>query len=53
MEHKHSGGRIKGRKGKGKLALVHGGEYVLPVGVAPTVAQKKAVAKRKSRARKM
>ena len=48
-----TGGRIKGKKGKGKLALVHGGEYVLPVGVAPTVAQKKAVAKRKARAKKM
>ena len=42
-----TGGRIKGKKGKGKLALVHGGEYVLPVGVAPTVAQKKAVANEK------
>jgi len=47
-----TGGRVKGKKGKAKIAMVHGGEYVLPVGVKPTVAQKKAVAKRKSRARK-
>jgi hypothetical protein len=30
------------------LAVVHGGEFVLPVGVAPTSAQKKAVAKKKA-----
>jgi hypothetical protein len=36
------GGRVK-RTGK---ALVHKGEFVLPVGVAPTKAQKKAVKKR-------
>ena len=47
-----TGGKVKGKKGKGRLALVHGGEYVLPVGIKPTVAQKKAVAKRKARAKK-
>ena len=37
------GGRVK-RTGK---AIVHKGEYVLPVGVAPTKAQKAKVAKKK------
>ena len=43
------GGKVPGKKGKAKMAIVHGGEYVLPVGVKPTVGQKKAVAKRKAR----
>lgn len=43
------GGKVPGQKGKPRLAVVHGGEYVLPVGVAPTAAQKKAVAKRKAK----
>ncbi len=47
-----TGGRVKGKRGKAKMAIVHNGEYILPVGVAPTLAQKKAVAKRKARARK-
>ena len=47
-----TGGVVKGKKGKARLAQVHGGEYVLPIGVKPTVAQKKAVAKRKAKARK-
>ena len=47
-----NGGTVKGKKGKGRLAVVHGGEFVLPVGVKPTVAQKKEVAKRKARAKK-
>ena len=47
-----NGGTVKEKKGKGKLAVVHGGEFVLPVGVKPTVAQKKEVAKRKARAKK-
>jgi hypothetical protein len=42
-----SGGRVKGKKGKAMRAIVHGGEYVLPVGVKPTASQKKAVAKNK------
>ena len=41
------GGRVKGKKGAPRKAIVHGGEYVLPVGVKPTAAQKKAVAQRK------
>ena len=43
-----NGGRVPGKRGKAKLAVVHGGEFVLPVGVAPTSAQKKAVAKKKA-----
>ena len=38
-----------GKVGKTGLALIHRGEYVLPAGVAPTAAQKKAVAKRKAK----
>lgn len=41
------GGRVPGKKGAPRKAVVHGGEYVLPVGVAPTKAQKAAVAKLK------
>ena len=42
------GGRVP-RTGK---ALIHKGEYILPVGVAPTKAQKKAVAKGKAKGKK-
>ena len=41
------GGRVPGKRGKPVKAIVHGGEFVLPVGVAPTKAQKMAVARRK------
>ena len=47
-----NGGKVKGAKNRAKMAIVHGGEYVLPVGVKPTKAQKSAVAKRKARAKK-
>ncbi len=47
-----NGGKVKGKKGSAKMAIVHGGEYVLPVGVKPTKAQKSAVAKKKARAKK-
>jgi outer membrane lipoprotein SlyB len=43
-----NGGRVK-RTGK---ALVHKDEYVLPAGVKPTAAQRKAVAKRKADSKK-
>ena len=43
-----NGGRVK-RTGK---ALVHKGEYVLPVGVAPTKTQKAKVAKKKAGGKK-
>lgn len=36
------GGRVPGAKGKPVKAIVHGGEYVLPAGVKPTMAQKKS-----------
>jgi len=40
------GGRVPGKRGKPKIAVIHGGEFILPVGVAPTKAQKSAVAKK-------
>ena len=48
-----TGGLIKGsnKKGQAKLIKAHVGEYVLPVGVKPTMTQKKAVAKRKMKAK--
>ena len=39
------GGKVPGKKGKPVKAIVHGGEYVLPASVKPTMAQKRAVAK--------
>lgn len=39
------GGPVPGPRGKAVKAIVHGGEFVLPAGVKPTKAQKKAVAK--------
>ena len=47
-----NGGRVKGKRGKAKIAQVHAGEYILPVGVAPTLKQKKVVAKRHAKAKK-
>ena len=41
------GGKVPGAKGKPKIAIIHGGEYILPIGVKPTKAQKSAVARRK------
>lgn len=46
------GGTVPGKRGRPVKAVVHGGEYVLPVGVKPTAAQKKAVSKMKADARK-
>ena len=40
------GGRITVKKRKPKAIVAHGGEYILPVGVKPTKAQKAEVAKR-------
>lgn len=37
------GGKVPGPKGKPVKAIVHGGETVLPAGVKPTMAQKKAI----------
>ena len=41
------GGAVK----KTGVALVHSGEWILPKGVKPTVAQRKAVAKGKAKAK--
>lgn len=47
-----TGGRVPGKRlGAPKKILAHTGEYVLPVGVRPTQAQRKAVAKRKAAAK--
>ena len=46
-----NGGPVKGRKGAPRKAIVHGGEYVLPVGVKPTATQRKAVAARNKKAK--
>ena len=43
---------VKGKRGKPVKILAHGSEYILPVGVKPTSAQKKEVAKRKKKAMK-
>jgi hypothetical protein len=43
------GGKVPGKKGAPKMILAHGGEYVLPVGVKPTKAQKAKVAKGKAK----
>lgn len=40
------GGRVPGARGKPVKAMLHAGEVVLPVGVAPTMAQKRAIRKR-------
>ena len=47
-----TGGVIKGKRGRSKKIIAHAGEYVLPLGVKPTVAQKQEVAKRKAKAKK-
>lgn len=40
------GGRVPGKRGMPVKAILHGGETVLPAGLAPTMAQKKAIRKR-------
>ena len=47
------GGRVRAPRGKPVHAIVHGGEYILPIGVSPTMSQKKAVAKRHLKSPKM
>lgn len=48
-----TGGRVPGKKiGAPRMALVHTGEFMLPVGVKPTAAQKKAVAALKAKEKK-
>lgn len=43
------GGRVPGKRGTAKKAIVHSGEFILPIGIPPTKAQKAKVAKLKSR----
>ena len=47
-----TGGLIRAPKGRPVPILAHGQEYVLPVGVKPTKAQKRAVAQNKKKAKK-
>lgn len=44
-----NGGRVGGKKGKAIKIIAHGGEYVLPLNVKPTKAQKAVVRKNKSK----
>ena len=46
------GGKVMATKGKQVPALIHGGEYVLPVSAKPTKAQMAIVAKNKRDAKK-
>ena len=43
------GGKVPGKKGMPKVIVAHAGEYVLPVSVKPTKAQKLAVKKLKAK----
>jgi hypothetical protein len=47
-----TGGKVMAPKNKPVPALIHGGEYILPVNAKPTKAQKAIVAKNKLDARK-
>ena len=47
-----SGGAVPGRRGKAKVILAQGGEYVLPANAKPTKAQKAIVARNKKNAKK-
>ena len=47
-----NGGAVGGKKGKGKLILAHGGEFVLPANAPPTRNQRAIVAKNKAAAKK-
>ena len=47
-----NGGAVGGKRGKAKVILAHGGEYVLPVNAKPTKAQKAIVARNKKNAKK-
>jgi hypothetical protein len=53
LEKMKTGGPVKMAKGrKTAVVMLHAGEYILPKGVKPTATQKKAVAKRKAKAKK-
>jgi len=42
-----TGGRVPGKKGKAIKIVAHSGEYILPLNVKPTKAQKAVVRKNK------
>ena len=44
-----TGGRVPGKKGKAIKVIAHSGEYILPLNVKPTKAQKAVVRKNKSK----
>ena len=44
-----TGGRVPGKKGKAIKIVAHSGEYILPLNVKPTKAQKAVVRKNKSK----
>lgn len=44
-----TGGRVPGKKGKAIKVVAHSGEYILPLNVKPTKAQKAVVRKNKSK----
>ena len=46
-----SGGKVPGKRGKAKVILAHGGEYILPANAKPTKVQKAIVAKNKVKAK--
>ena len=46
-----TGGKIPGAKGRPRVVMCHGGEFVLPANCKPTKAQKAIVAKNKKRLR--
>jgi hypothetical protein len=47
-----TGGKVPGKKGRPKVIMAHGGEYVLPANVKPTKAQKAIVARNKAAAKR-
>lgn len=44
-----TGGRVPGKRGKAIKVIAHSGEYILPLNVKPTKAQKAVVRKNKSK----
>ena len=42
-----TGGRVQGKKGKSIKIVAHSGEYILPLNVKPTKAQKAVVRRKK------
>jgi len=46
-----NGGLVPGKKGKPKIILAHGGEWVLPTDIKPTKEQRSLIEKRKKQKR--